>query len=260
MLSKAEQILSMEYWAILAGAGLLAGSMNAVAGGGSFVTIPALLATGMPSVLANTSSTVALFPGSVASAWAYRDDFKPFEGVSIRLILLVSLLGSIVGALLLLWTPTTTFDTLIPWLLLVATVAFAFGRQVGEALRKRIRIHKLVILAGQAILGIYGGYFGGAVGIMMMAAWSLLGVTDLKAMNAAKTLLVGATNAVAVFLFVLAGSVQWSQTIIVLAAAVVGGYVGAQTARHLDPKAVRIGITVMNVVMTGLFFYRTYGR
>ncbi|PTL84019.1 sulfite exporter TauE/SafE family protein [Vitiosangium sp. GDMCC 1.1324] len=241
---------------LLGAASLLAGAMNAVAGGGSFVTFPALVLSGVPSVAANASSTVALFPGSFASAWAYRDDFKSFEGVSVRALLPVSLAGGLTGAMLLLLTPQTTFDVVIPWLLLLGTLAFAFGREAGARLRRAIRIGPALLLGGQFLLSIYGGYFGGAVGLMMMAVWSLFGVSDLQAMNAAKTLLVGATNTVAVACFIVAGEVWWKQTVLMAIAAAVGGYVGARIGRRIPSARLRLGITAVNVAMTVAFFLR----
>ncbi len=230
--------------------------MNAMAGGGSFVTFPALVFTGVPSVNANVTSTVALFPGSFASAWAYRAEFSATEGLSVRALLPVSLVGGLVGALLLLFTPVHTFDSVVPWLLLLGTLAFAFGRQAGAALRKVVRIGPAILQAGQFLLAIYGGYFGGAVGLMMMAVWSLFGAQDIHAMNAAKTLLVGATNTVAVVCFVLAGDVWWQPALVMLAGAVLGGYGGARLARRLDPRLIRLGITMVNVAMTVVFFLR----
>jgi uncharacterized protein len=237
-------------------AGLVAGAMNAAAGGGSFVTLPAMIFAGLPSVDANASSTVALFPGAVASVVAYRDDFTPFEFVSLRVMLAVSLLGGLVGALILLLTPSKTFDMIIPWLLLVGTLVFAFGVRAGAWLRKYVRIGPRTLLGCQFFLGIYCGYFGGAVGIMTLATWSLLGMTDIKAMNATKTLLVGATNGVAVVCFILARKVWWPQTCVMLVAAVVGGYGGARLARRVSADRLRMGITIFNFVITAVFFWR----
>jgi Sulfite exporter TauE/SafE len=137
---------------ILFGAGLLAGALNAAAGGGSFVTIPAMVSVGLPSVAANASSTVALLPGTLASAWAWRRDFRPFEGIPLRTMLLISLGGGLAGALLLLATPQRAFDALLPWLLLAATLVFAFGRG-SAAVRDPVRRgdHGRVLLAGVGV-------------------------------------------------------------------------------------------------------------
>jgi uncharacterized membrane protein YfcA len=251
----------MNHPLILLAAGFLAGAMNAAAGGGSFVTLPALVFAGVPSVGANTSSTVALFPGSLASAWAYREELQAFGQASggtlpLRKMLIVSVLGSTLGALLLLLTPSSAFDAIVPWLLLIGTLAFALGPNASVMLRKRIQIAPAAGAWAQFLLGIYGGYFGGAVGLMMMAAWSMLGLSDIKQMNAAKTLLVGATNSIAVICFIIADKVWWPETSLMLGAAVAGGYIGARIARRLNPRHIRLGITIMNVVMTAIFFYR----
>jgi uncharacterized membrane protein YfcA len=245
---------------LLAGAGFIAGVMNAVAGGGTFVTFPALVFSGVPSVAANATSTVALFPGAFASAWAYRDDFRPFEGMAPRKLLPVSLAGGITGATLLLLTPEATFDAVIPWLLLLGTLAFAFGRRAGAALRRVVHIGPGVLAGAQLGLAVYGGYFGGAVGLMMMAVWSLFGVTDVRAMNAAKTLLVGSLNTVAVVIFVAAGKVFWPQAATMAAAAIVGGYAGARVGRRIAPGYIRLVINAVNVAMTATFFWRQLGR
>ena len=134
---------------LVSGAGFVAGAMNALAGGGSFVSLPALIATGIPSVQANASSTVALFPGGIASAWAYREGLGPVGPVTLMPLLLTTLCGGIIGAVLLLWTSARTFDFVLPWLLLLATFALGFGRQIGESLRRRWRIGPLAVLAVQ---------------------------------------------------------------------------------------------------------------
>jgi uncharacterized membrane protein YfcA len=242
--------------ALLFGAGLLAGTMNAAAGGGSFVTFPALVAVGVPSIEANASSTVALLPGSFASALAYRDDFIPLEFLPLRSLFLVSLAGGFTGALLLLLTPVRAFDAIVPWLLLAGSLTFAFGGRVGKALRQVVRIGPPTLLTCQFLLGVYGGYFGGAVGILMLAAWSLFGVSDIRALNATKVLVVGATNAVAVCCFILAGRVWWPQAGIMLVAAVAGGYGGASLVRRLPADSLRTGIVVFNFLITAVFFLR----
>jgi uncharacterized protein len=243
---------------ILFGAGLLAGAMNAAAGGGSFVTIPAMVFVGLPSVAANASSTVALLPGTVASAWAWRRDFQAFEGIPLRTLVLISLGGGLVGAVLLLVTPQRAFDDILPWLLLVGTLAFAFGRRIGEALRQRVLIGPGVVLGAQVLLSVYAGYFGGGVGIMMMAVWSLLGNVDIKAMSAGRTVLVSAANAVAVLCFAIVGPVWWPETLVMLVAAVIGGYFGAVLARRIPAPWLRGFVVAYSAVMTAVFFWRAW--
>ena len=248
----------MDHIVLLLFAGFAAGSLNAAAGGGSFVSFPALIYAGIPSVSANASSTVALFPGSMASVWAYKEDIRPFEQVSMTAMTVLTFLGGGAGALLLLYTPSADFDALVPWLLLTGALAFAFGRQAGDRLRRKFRIGPAFVLCGQFLLGIYGGYFGGAVGIMMMAVWSIFGLTDIKRMNADRTLLVGVANAIAVVLFIIAGRVAWPETIVMLAGTILGGYWGARLTRRLNPRYLRLGITVFNFLLTGLFFFLKY--
>jgi uncharacterized membrane protein YfcA len=249
----------MESLLILFGAGLLAGAMNAAAGGGSFVSIPAMVFVGMPSVAANASSTVALLPGTIASAWAWRRDFRPFEGIPLRTMILISLAGGLVGAVLLLVTSQQAFDLLLPWLLLTGTIAFAFGRPLGAALRRRVRIGPGAVTGAQVPLAIYAGYFGGGVGIMMMAVWSLLGDTDIRSMSAARTILVSAANAVAVLCFAVAGPVHWLETGVMLVAAVIGGYLGASLARRVPGPWLRGFVIAFSVMTTAVFFRRAYG-
>ncbi len=141
------------YW--VCGAGVLAGAMNALAGGGTFVTLPALIAAGVPSVQANTSSTVALYPSQLFNVWIYRDGLKPFGGVSLRALSLVTLIGGAAGAILLLETPTQAFDVALPWLMLGATVALAFARRLGEVLRRHVRVGRGSAIGIQFLLGIY---------------------------------------------------------------------------------------------------------
>jgi hypothetical protein len=243
-------------YVLLAGAAFCAGVMNAVAGGGSFLTFPALVFTGVPPVIANASSTVALFPGSFASAWAYREHFEHFDNIPFKASLAVSLAGGVSGALLLLFTPQRAFDVIIAWLLAVATVLFAFGPKLAPWLSRKFRIGVKTALCAQYVVAIYGGYFGGAVGIMMLALFSLLGLTDIRSMNALKTLLGGSMNAVAVVCFVIAGKVWWPQAAVMLAAAVAGGYFGARYARKMNATVVRAVIVGIGVLMTVVFFNR----
>lgn len=245
--------------ALLTGAGFLSGTMNAVAGGGSFVSFPALILAGVPSVAANASSTVALFPGALTSAWVYRRDVAGIGGIPLPVLLACSLAGGLTGAILLLSTPVATFDGLVPWLLLFATLTFAFGRQLGAELRRHVRIGRLPTLALQFALGVYGGYFGGAVGIMILAVWSLIGTDTLKKMNPARIFLVGAMNGIAVLCFIAAGQVWWPQTVSMLLGAAAGGYAGAWIGKRLPPRATRVVILTVTVSMTTAFFYRRYG-
>jgi hypothetical protein len=232
--------------------------MNALAGGGTFVSLPALIAAGVPSVQANASSTVALFPGAAVSAWAYRGELEPVGPVSLRALAISTILGGLIGALLLLWTPVRTFDLALPWLLLLATLALAYGRRIGAWLGRHWRIRPPIALSVQFGLGIYGGYFGGAVGIMMMAVWSLMGQHDFKKLNAARTLLLCSANVMALLTFIVARAVYWPDTTVMLVAATIGGYGGAWVGRRAPPELVRIATVSLTACITLLFFIRAW--
>jgi uncharacterized membrane protein YfcA len=233
-----------------------AGIINSVAGGGSFLTFPALVFTGVPSIVANASSTLALLPGTLASAWAYRDDFRRTEDFPRVPMLIVSLAGGIAGALLLLFTPERTFDSVIPWLMLAAALLFAFGPRISPLLKRAVHIGPVTVVLIQLLVAVYGGYFGGAIGIVMLATWSVFGLSDIHVMNANKTVLAAAMNAVAVVLFIAAHKIWWPQSLAMLVAAVLGGYTGATTAKRVDPKYLRAAIIVISFAMTIAFFLR----
>ena len=247
----------MHDMALLAVAGLLAGAMNAVAGGGSFVSFPAMIAAGLPPVVANASSTVALFPGTLASTWAYRRAFAQTSGLRVRVLLPISVAGGLVGAELLLATPAHLFDMVIPFLLLLAALTFAFGPRAGLALRRVVRVGPGAMLPVQFVLAIYGGYFGGAVGLMMMAAWSLLTASaDLKGMAPVRVLLVSATNGAAVGWFIAAGAVRWPETLAMLVASIAGGYLGSRLTQRLPGPVVRWFVVALTATVTVAFFVR----
>ena len=237
-------------------AGFGAGVMNALAGGGSFLTFPALVFLGVPSIIANASSSVALFPAAFASAWGYRDDFKSIEGIRFKWLLVVSLAGGTAGALLLLLTTQRLFDQIIPWILLLATLIFVFAPRLTPSLQHIFKIQPLPFLTVHFFVGIYAGYFGGALGLITLAVWNLFGLTDIKAMNPTKILLGGSTNAAAVACFIIAGKVWWIETAAVLAGAVLGGYVGARLGRRIPHRVIRGIVVVISVVTTVIFFMR----
>lgn len=237
-------------------AGLVGGAMNAAAGGGSFVTLPALVYAGLPASAASASGTVALFPGRLASAWVYRRDIAAFEGAPLRAMFGASVAGGIAGALLLLRIAPAQFDAIVPWLLLVATVAFAGGQRLSAAVRRSAHVPAWVVVGGQFLLCTYAGFFGGAVGILTMAYWSLAGMSNVQTMNAAKAVLLGAANAVSVLLFVAADAVRWPLVACMVAGAVLGGYAGAHLARRVTARQLQVGLSVFNVAVTGVFFVR----
>lgn len=247
---------------LLVGAAFIAGTMNAVAGGGTFITFPALVFVGVPPINANASNAVGLFPGNFSSAWAYRHDYKNFDGVSFRALAAMGVGGGLVGALLLILTPGPTFDAMVPWLILVATLIFIFGPRIAPHLHEFFSIGPKTLLGVQFTVSIYGGYFGGAMGIIMLAVYSLFGQTNLNAMNATKTLLAGFINGIAIIIFIGAdiflgaNFIWWPQTSALLIGATVGGYVGARVARRINQKYVRGAIILISVGVTIAFFVR----
>jgi uncharacterized membrane protein YfcA len=251
------QLAAMHELLLLAGAGLLAGGMNAIAGGGSFVSFPAMIAAGLPSVVANASSTVALFPGTLASTWAFRRGFAQPTAFRMWLMVPITLVGGFLGAVLLLATPTRLFDCVIPFLLLLATLTFAFGSRAGRALRRVVRPGPRAVLPLQFVISVYGGYFGGAVGLMMMAMWSLLTANpDLKSMAPVRVLLVSVTNGAAIAWFIATGAVRWPETLAMLIGSIIGGYLGARLTQFLSPRMVRGVVIALSAMVTVLFFWR----
>ncbi|GAA3986704.1 sulfite exporter TauE/SafE family protein [Comamonas faecalis] len=241
-------------------AAFFAGTLNAVAGGGSFLTLPALIFVGVPPVVANATGTVALLPGYVASIFGSREDMEPAPGLTLRAVVLISLVGGVLGAALLLVTSDKAFNRLIPWLLLLATAMFAFGPQLRQwATRQRsANAHpsRARAVAGLLLVSGYGGYFNGGMGILMLALFGLLGQTRLNAMNAIKNLVSTLLTAIAVAIYAAGGIVQWKEALIMMVAATLGGYLGARGARRLPPAVLRWSIVGIGLVMTVLFFLR----
>lgn len=236
--------------------------MNAVAGGGSFVTFPALLFTGIPPVPANATNTLSLWVGTAASGGAYRSRSRLPKRVIIPL-LLVSLIGGLAGALLLIRTPAHTFLRVIPWLMLGATLLFMFGKLITgrisggishEASNRGIAVAALFEL----LVAVYGGYFGGGIGIMNLAMLAALGMTDIHDMNALKVILVSVINGVAAVTFVVSGSIMWPQAAVTIAGAAFGGYFAAHFAQQLPQWMVRMMVILLGLGMTIYFFLKAY--
>ncbi len=233
--------------------------MNALAGGGSFVTLPALMAIGLPSVSANACSTIALFPGGLVSAWTYRRDLpQTIATTPIGTIALLTLAGGAMGAGLLLVTPARLFSGLLPWLLLLACLGLTLGPRLIRRTPVAHPRHPALLLTLQGILGLYGGYFGGAVGLMMLAVWSLLGEHDIKRLNAPRTLLVSIANGVAVVLFALSPLASWPEIASLLAGGLLGGHLGAKLGRVLPTRFARPLTLAVTSGVTALYFWKTY--
>ncbi|MBP7352077.1 MAG: sulfite exporter TauE/SafE family protein [Comamonas sp.] len=244
--------------ALLLAAAFVAGALNAVAGGGSFLTLPALVFTGVPPVVANATGTVALLPGYAAGAWGFKDDMAPPPGLSMQQVVALSLVGGSAGAALLLFTPDATFRKVVPWLLLAATALFAFGPQLRAWAAGKNAGHAAPS-AGKAALGmlavaIYGGYFNGGLGILLLALFGLLGQTQLNAMNGMKNVVSALLTAIAVAIYAVGGIVEWPQALLMMVAATAGGYGGARVARRIPAPMLRWGIVATGLVMAGLFF------
>jgi uncharacterized membrane protein YfcA len=240
---------------LLIGAGFAAGVLNSLAGGGSFITFPSLVVSGVPAVVANASNTVALVPGAMASVFSYRTDIRRMDERRLKSWWLVSIIGGIAGAVLLLFTSDRTFRQIAPWLLLFATVLFAFGNQISTVFRGRLHANQALMLALLFPIAVYGGYFGGGIGIMILAAFRLYGYTDIHGMNGLKNILGGSLNGIAALIFIFAHEVQWFPTLIMMAAAISGGYVGPHLARRLRPRVVRGIVIGVGCLMTAYFFH-----
>jgi len=247
---------------ILFFAGVIAGVLNAVAGGGSFISFPLMLFTGVPPVEANASNTVALWPGLATSVASYARHLK----VSRRLLVplaATSVLGGLAGALLLVKTPQRTFLHLIPWLLLGATLLFIFGNRLRAMAGKGGDTSAMEDTSWQAItlacllqlaVGTYGGYFGAGMGFVMLGMMTLLGMRDIHVMNALRITLAAVINGVAVVTFIASGAVFWGQCLAMMAGALTGGWFGAQYAQKADPRKVRWFIIALGLGLSAYFF------
>jgi uncharacterized membrane protein YfcA len=268
-------------------AGALGGALNAVAGGGSFITLPTLLFAGITPVTANATSTFALWPGSVSAAVAYRHDIGMKRSL-LGTLIAVSLVGGLLGGLLLVRTSDTSFMRLLPWLMLLAAATFTFGNQLTAAIgswlgtsrerpdssaaRPAVSPHAVaggfsrpttdahsfapwaVVL--QFAIAIYGGYFGGGMGIMMLATFAVSGMTDIHEMNGVKSVLGAALNGIALVAFILKGAITWLPGVAMMAGGIVGGYFGAALARRVDRKYIRALVIAIGWGMTTYFFLK----
>jgi uncharacterized protein len=241
--------------------GLLAGALNAVAGGSSFITFPLLLAAGLPPLLANTTNFVALTPANAVALIAYRQELGRI-GHRLPAPLVISAVGGILGSILLLWSGEARFARLVPWLILASTVLFGLGTWIKAELQRRNRIVgaewnrlSLVLLF---VLAIYGGYFGAGMGIVLLACLSLFGYDDLHEANAVKNAFITIFSVIAAAIFIAGGLVVWSHGLVVLAGTLAGGYLGIRYARKVPDRTLRLGILAWAVVLTGYAFWR-YG-
>jgi len=243
-------------------AAIIAGTLNAVAGGGTFISFPALLSTGVPAVEANATNTVALWPGLAASTGAYLKRLSVPRRLMAPL-LVTSAVGGLIGSLLLLKTPQRVFLHLVPWLLLAGTLLFAFGNNIRILAGKSHAVDDLGAMSWRAItaasiaeliVAIYGGYFGAGIGFMLLGMLAALGIRDIHAMGAIRTLLSVVINAAAVLTFIIAGAVFWGHCLVMIAGAMTGGWFGAHYAQRADPRKVRAVVIAIGVAMTAYYF------
>jgi uncharacterized membrane protein YfcA len=249
--------------ALLAASGLAAGLVNAIAGGGTFFTFSALIAAGLPPIVANATSAVAVTPANLSSAWAYRRELaaniKRFAALGV-----VSLIGGLGGAYILTVTDNASFRQLVPWLLLFATLLFAASPRIvalARAIGKQEGAHPSAKawaagLAFQLIVSVYGGFFGAGMGIVMLAALAITEGDDFHLINSAKHLCSTLIQLVAVVLFVAKGLVSWPETLVVGIASVVGGYLGVVFGRRLSAAAIRWLVIAVGAILTLYFFYQ----
>lgn len=252
--------LSLSNAALLFGVAIVGGAINSVAGGGSFLCFPALIFTGMPPIQANATNTTALWPGTVASVGAYRNELTGEKSRMLLPLIITGIIGGIAGALLLLKTPQATFLRLVPYLLACATLLFALSGKISQFIRSYTGhrhaspIGRAFGAAVQLIIAIYIGFFGAGAGILMLALLSVLGLESIHTMNAYKTVLASVCNGIAIVTFVVAGAIIWPQAILMLVGAAIGGYYGAYFAQKMNPMHVRWTVIAIGAGMSIYFF------
>lgn len=250
-------------------AAVIAGMLNSIAGGGSFVSFPALMFTGVPGVEANATNTVAVWPGLAATVFTYLKRLNVPARLLVPL-LVTSVAGGFAGALLLIKTPQRTFVHVVPWLLLGGTLLFACGPRIRAVAGRTgtvpsdLRNTSWLALSAasllQLVVGTYGGYFGGGIGFVMMGMMAALGMTEIHNMNALRTLLAATINIVAVVTFIAAGAVLWPQCLVMIVGAMAGGWSGGHYAQKADPKRLRYVVILIGLSMSVYFFASVYVR
>jgi uncharacterized membrane protein YfcA len=239
---------------LLFGAGLWAGTQNALAGGGSFVTLPALMLSGMNARAANITSTIALFPGQVTTGWAGRANATGTARLSFKALFIISLIGGAFGAFLLLLTPPSFFARLVPWLVLFATSIFAWGSFFRKP-HEHESLSPFVAGGAQFLIAIYGGYFGGGIGFLMLAALTVAGLPVRQA-AATKNVLAAAMNASAFVIFLFSRDVHWLHAAVLGAGAIAGGVLGSSLLTRVNDRWLRLGVVMLGVALTAGLFLR----
>ncbi len=246
----------MTSFALLVAAAFVAGVINTVAGGGTLVTFPALLFAGLNPIDANASSVVALLPATFLVGWVYRQHILAVTEVDVAAFLMLSLVGGLIGAILLLSTPSAIFAAFVPWLIAIATAIFAIGNFASLQSLQRVKLGRRGALATHFVISIYGGYFGGGIGFLLLAAFTLFGMRNINAMNGLKMIVVGVMTITAIVVFIIAGVVRWAETLPMCLGSLAGAYVAARTAQRLDQRLIKGFIIVMGTVLAVLFFWR----
>ncbi|MBK6427952.1 MAG: sulfite exporter TauE/SafE family protein [Blastocatellia bacterium] len=245
--------------ALLLVVAFVAGAMNSLAGGGTLLTFPALVLCGMDPIIANATSTVALWPGTLGAIVGYRGELRERSGLLVPLAV-PSLVGGAAGALLLVFTPSSVFEGLVPFLILVATLLFAVHGPIRDRLFDDASIRSsrwwTVAICLQLVIAVYGGYFGAGIGVLMLALLGVLGLEDLNTMNGIKVVNGMLINLVAVVTFAISGIVDWPIALGMAAASAAGGWAGAGIARGIGQSRLRIAIIVTGGVVSLTLFYR----
>jgi uncharacterized membrane protein YfcA len=242
--------------ALLLGAGLWAGAQNALAGGGSFITLPALIAAGLDPKLANITSTMALFPGQITTGIAGRKLVAGAERLSFRALAIIALVGGVAGAALLNATPTRVFAAMVPWLVLLAPIVFAWGAFGPKKARAKPPPPAWVTVSTQSLIALYSGFFGGGAGILTLASLTIAGLPVRNA-GGTKNVLVSLSNTTAAILFALTGNVAWAHALVVGIGAMAGGYVGAKALAVVPEKALKVAVIVIGLGLTLALFSRS---
>ncbi len=244
---------------LIFGAAFLAGIVNTIAGGGTFLTFPALVFVGLPPIVANATSSVAVLPGYLSGTLGYAPEVRSFDRPTLTRLCAVTLAGSTLGALALLVSSNELFAAVVPFLLLIATIVFYWGVPIRAYVA---RLSSSVTPYGSVslfVVAVYGGYFNGGLGIILLALFAMWGMISVHQMNGLKTALSFVVSAISVVVFAIAGIVAWPQALIMMVGALLGGYLGAPIARALPEPVVRTGIAAIGFTMSAVFLYRAFG-
>ncbi len=242
-------------------AGIAAGAINSVAGGGTLLSFPSLIAFGESEIVANATNTMAMWPGALSSALGYRKD-TPIDRNLLTLLIIPSLIGGLAGAFILVVTPEQTFERIVPFLVLFATLLFAARNFIARRFDKKHKVGGVTLIARlwgfffQLFVATYGGYFGAGIGILMLGSFSLMGFRDINQMNAIKTFLGTLINGTAFILFAIKGLVAWPLALLMSVGTIIGGYGGARFATRVDPRIIHYSIIAIGLIVSTWLFVK----